>query len=30
VKGVYHGFGKMIFADGSVKEGNFKNNIYQE
>ena len=28
-KGVQHGFGKMIFADGRVKEGIFENNVYR-
>ena len=24
-----HGYGRMVFPDGSKKEGYFKNNIYQ-
>lgn len=27
-QGIQHGFGKMVFPDGSVKEGHFENNIY--
>jgi len=27
-QGIQHGFGKMVFPDGSVKEGRFENNIY--
>jgi len=29
VRGIQHGYGKMIFQDGTVKEGYFDNNIYQ-
>ncbi len=27
-RGIQHGYGKMIFIDGSVKEGYFDNNVY--
>jgi hypothetical protein len=27
-RGIQHGFGKMMFADGTVNEGYFVNNIY--
>lgn len=26
--GIQHGFGKMTFPDGTVKEGQFENNIF--
>lgn len=28
VKGIQHGYGKMIFPDGTVKEGIFNDNFY--
>lgn len=28
VKGIQHGFGKMVFPDGTIKEGYFENNVY--
>lgn len=28
MRGIQHGYGKMNFADGQVKEGYFDNNIY--
>lgn len=29
IRGIQHGFGKMIFPDGTVKDGYFENNIYK-
>ena len=29
-RGIQHGYGKMIFPDGVIKEGNYENNIYKE
>ncbi len=29
VKGIQHGFGKLILPDGTVKEGIFENNVYR-
>ena len=28
-KGIQHGFGKMIYSDGTYKEGYFENNIFK-
>jgi len=28
VRGIQHGYGKMIFIDNSVKEGYFDNNVF--
>jgi hypothetical protein len=28
VRGIQHGYGKMLFPDGSEKEGYFENNIF--
>ena len=27
-QGVQHGYGKMTFPDGTIKEGYFENNVY--
>ena len=29
IKGIQHGFGKMIFPDGTVKDGLFENNVFK-
>jgi hypothetical protein len=29
IKGIQHGYGKMIFPDGTRKEGYFENNVYK-
>lgn len=29
IKGIQHGLGRMVFSDGSFKEGYFENNIYK-
>ena len=28
-RGIQHGYGKMVFPDGSVKEGYFDNNVFK-
>lgn len=28
VRGIQHGYGKIVFPDGTIKEGYFENNIY--
>lgn len=28
-RGIQHGYGKMTFPDGTVKEGYFENNVYK-
>ena len=28
-RGIQHGQGKMVFADGTVKEGYFENNVFK-
>jgi hypothetical protein len=28
IRGIQHGYGKMIFPDGTFKEGYFDNNVY--
>ena len=28
-KGIQHGFGRIVFSDGSFKEGYFENNVYK-
>lgn len=28
IRGIQHGYGKMVFPDGTFKEGYFENNIY--
>ena len=27
--GIQHGYGKMFFPDGSIKEGEFENNVFK-
>lgn len=29
VKGIQHGYGKMLFPDGTKREGYFENNVYK-
>lgn len=29
-RGIQHGYGKMIFPDGTIKEGNYESNIFKE
>ena len=29
VKGIQHGIGRIVFPDGSFKEGWFENNVYK-
>ena len=29
IRGIQHGYGKMIFPDGTKREGYFENNVYK-
>lgn len=29
IRGIQHGYGKMIFPDGTKKEGYFENNVFK-
>jgi hypothetical protein len=29
IRGIQHGYGRMIFPDGQKKEGYFENNVYK-